>query len=582
MSINFKPLAGKCYMFGVSCGSSLESKGFIIPTSITIFDGYGRATGRLFLTVFGALFWTQCKTTENIMMEHHPSFVDLGDLRTIHNRTHYILGMFFMAIPMIIHLLITFLPALAGVPLSLGPLRPANKVTPFIVGNTVTGSAEIFLTFDDIYRITSSLFLFCVLFPFSIANQTRKRWFTPTQWLHIAGALMFGVDMIRRSPHAQVFNTPVVFYWICDRLIGLFFYRTGLASIIHKEVLDEEYVILFLYVPRQKKRRGIGSGYYVVLPGLEGWFDIGHPFIAIQNHSGDPMIPEWRNRDASSSSHKFYIDRTAGERKAFARRPTLTRKPEDVMAEEEEMDRKLENEDGIAQETEDVVFFSNWNTALFIQVHKWNRGHNAFTAKIMARPLGARVKFWGPYTSEYCQITPKGQYLPPLVLIGTGAGAGPIMDFYLYFTTNKVELVNPVSCYFSTNSIGLFQFFTDLVCSKAILNWSVNAHLTSKNDYTVDEGGPNKGTHDTHASTRDMKLGRLSFMEVLSAAPPNAQVFFCGAPALQWLVQIAAKTYNLDYYPGHRFASDGQIGCQRVGTCRFTCSCNKFPLCLVY
>jgi len=156
------------------------------------------------------------------------------------------------------------------------------------------------------------------------------------------------------------------------------------------------------------------------------------------------------------------------------------------------------------------------------------------------------------------------------------------MDFYLYFSTNKVELVNPVSVYFSTQSIGLFQFFTDLVCSKAIMNWTVNAHLTSKNDYTVEAGDDDKGTHDTHSSTRDMKLGRLSFVEVLGSAPANAKVFFCGAPALQWKVQIAAHMYKLQYFPGHRFASDGEIACQRTGTVRFTCNCNKFPCCLVY
>jgi hypothetical protein len=187
-----------------------------------------------------------------------------------------------------------------------------------------------------------------------------------------------------------------------------------------------------------------------------------------------------------------------------------------------------------------------------------------------------------------------------------------------YITANKLELINPVSVYFSTNSIGLFQFTTDLVCSRVINNFTVSAHLTQANElrhcfcfafvffcklfvsrYTVDEDERKKGTHDTHASTRDMKLGRLSFMEVLSAAPSNSQVlkqsntneicfeskqkkvFFCGAPALQWMVQIAARTFNLEYYPGHRFASDGAISCQRVSAFRCTCSCNRFPLCLV-
>jgi hypothetical protein len=85
MAIKFKPLA-----------ETIILKGGTVHPSVMVFDIYGRATGRLFLTVFNALFWTQCKTTENFLMEHHPSFINLGDLRTVHNRTHYILGLFFL------------------------------------------------------------------------------------------------------------------------------------------------------------------------------------------------------------------------------------------------------------------------------------------------------------------------------------------------------------------------------------------------------------------------------------------------------------------------------------------------------
>lgn len=63
---------------------------------------------------------------------------------------------------------------------------------------------------------------------------------------------------------------------------GLFFYRTGEASIIHSEQLDEEYAIVFLYVPRQKRRRLVGSTYYLGLSGLEGAFEIAHPYISFQ------------------------------------------------------------------------------------------------------------------------------------------------------------------------------------------------------------------------------------------------------------------------------------------------------------
>ncbi len=59
--------------------------------------------------------------------------------------------------------------------------------------------------------------------------------------------------------------------------------------------------------------------------------------------------------------------------------------------------------------------------------------------------------------SEYGDLTPDGRMNPPLVLIATGSGCGPIIDFYMHFTANNEELVNPVTVYFSTNSVGLFQ-----------------------------------------------------------------------------------------------------------------------------
>jgi hypothetical protein len=159
--------------------------------------------------------------------------------------------------------------------------------------------------------------------------------------------------------------------------------------------------------------------------------------------------------------------------------------------------------------------------------------------------ISSRIRFWGPYLSEYGDMTPDGRYLPPLVMIGTGTGCGPLLDFYLHVTANNYELQNSVSVYFSTNSLGLFQFVTDLICAKPIHNYSVNAHLTSADDYEkgletiyfarkrilikkidfeADEIDPNAGGGGSHESTRDMKLGRLSFMDVLSGASKDTEV----------------------------------------------------------
>jgi hypothetical protein len=257
-----------------------------------------------------------------------------------------------MGIPMILHCVLIFLPALTGTPMSILPGVPPSKVNPFVLVNN--GQAEMYITHDNIWRVIMACALFGVLFPLSMSNFARRKWFNATMLLHILCAAMFTIDQLRRSPHSQVFNTPVIFYYLVDRAIGLFWYRTGECSIIHKEQLDRDYMIVFLYIPSQKRRRHCGSTYYLQLTGIEGALDYAHPYVSFQNHSGEPLLPEWTNRDASSKSHQFYVDRSGGERK-FNRRS-------DVKDKEEEDDLKA---NAVSAESDDVVFFSNWVKLFF-------------------------------------------------------------------------------------------------------------------------------------------------------------------------------------------------------------------------
>ena len=72
-------------------------------------------------------------------------------------------------------------------------------------------------------------------------------------------------------------------------------------------MLDKEFMVVFLYIPKQKRRRMVGSTYYLTFSGLEGAFEMSHPYVAFQNHSGQPLLPEWRNRDATSGAHKVNL-----------------------------------------------------------------------------------------------------------------------------------------------------------------------------------------------------------------------------------------------------------------------------------
>ncbi len=91
-----------------------------------------------------------------------------------------------------------------------------------------TDTAQVFLSWDDVYRMVLMIVLFGIVFPFSMSNFARRKWFGPTQWvrargtggsrcdlltvlqLHLAAAAMFTIDQLRRSPHGQIFNVPCI------------------------------------------------------------------------------------------------------------------------------------------------------------------------------------------------------------------------------------------------------------------------------------------------------------------------------------------------------------------------------------
>ncbi len=72
------------------------------------------------------------------------------------------------------HILFIFLSPMTGFPLSIGKQRPVLPLTPFVwVNNNI--QMEVFLTEDDLFRLSLTLFLFMVVFPFSISNWARNK-----------------------------------------------------------------------------------------------------------------------------------------------------------------------------------------------------------------------------------------------------------------------------------------------------------------------------------------------------------------------------------------------------------------------
>ncbi len=160
------------------------------------------------------------------------------------------------------------------------------------------------------------------------------------------------------------------------------------------------------------------------------------------------------------------------------------------------------------------------------------------------------MRAWGPYRSDYRLLEDAlamGDDMPPLVLIGTGAGCPFILDFHEYVVSKKITLRKPVKVYFSCRSIGLFQYVTNMTCKNHMHNWHVNAHLTSHDniEYTPSDG----------KKTREGGIGRRSFAQILENAEEGTHVYFCGSPALQERVAGLSELHGLTFHLGHAFSS---------------------------
>jgi len=542
--------------------------------AVKTFDIVARISGRLSIVTTNALFVTMCRTTWEVVAPRGPRWIEFGDIRSVNTQIHYFLGIVFMAIPMLLHVWTIFLPAVTGVQLSVFAQRPPGL--PFY-----TPEFGVSMASNDVFRLVEMTVLFLLLFPLSMSNRFRGRFFTISLWTHIVAAFLYFIDLVRQPshPHAEIFNSPVVAYWIADRLIGLYMFRAQQTIIVHKEVLDEDYVIVLCNVRGQKRNPGIGSAYWFSFS--DAVLETSHPFTVFQNRA---QLALFRLKGSSDSGHAFNMtnDNNNNNKQQFRKKTQHFKDGVSYQSVKDAVDFLGEDE---YVDTKDITIFdTSWTTALIVQIHG---RPGSWTRRLADAAVGTHLDSWGPYTTEYRQLSLGLEDLPPLVLIATGAGAAFIVDFYMYVSARNVDLSNQVDVFFSTNSMGLFQFFTDLTCSGAKDNWNVNAHLTRHDDeieYLDDkQQGGDVELKDNGASSAQigMHIGRLSFKQVITNAALDSEVYFCGSPTLQWQCKVLCAERNISFHEGHTFSTRGMIKAKRAGS-KCLCKCTGFPCCWCY
>eukprot|EP01083_Nonionella_stella_P053575 141682_1 len=536
----------------------VDSPGPTIPGNfgVSVFAMIAWISSRMMLVSSSYIFLFQCRVFWNWFCEQPfaNKYLKIGDITQTNVRIHYHVGWALIGVPCVLHVwAIMFAAAFPQNEVTLYPnwMRPNDpdgKSIPFYADNLLS------LGINDVYRIVSTSVTFFILIPMSIISVCRNRNWSRAQWLHFTGALIYTVDLIRMKshPHCWVFNLPFIIWWMMDRFYGIFFYRRAVVKIVHKVVLDDRYSILYLRVPRQiYQMRTIGDVLYVNF--LDPKWDRAHPFTVFWNHenknkmivSDDELAFDWMG-------HKFRTYRTNEidedvSQYAISRQSTRTQVNVEmnVVAEEKPV---LNND----------MSGYDWDVAVIMQVFPNRNGcldhRKSWTQEVMKRDLRELIglRTWGPYRSEYRDLVKKENQqrypVTPLVLIGTGCGCSYLIDFYQYISSNAIQLDAPIYFYFSTRSIPMFQWFTDITCHERINNLFVNAHITSHDNIIQTKPPPEKETR-----SRDSKIGRLNVEQILNMSAPDTEVFYCGCPEVSNIVLELCKKYKLYYHAGHSF-----------------------------
>ena len=416
---------------------------------------------------------------------------------------------------------------------------------------------------NDVFRLISTTITFGVLFPYSLMKFSRKLNWSFAQWVHMLGAAVYTIDLIRIAshPHCWVFNVPFIFWWMCDRIYGIFWYRRSVAVLVKKTRLDDDFVACYLRVPDEiASKKGVGDVFWFNFLDSAAGFDRAHPFTCFWNHQNKhKLIGNEKELKRDWKGHKFSIY-NAKKRRTLGNSITkgmdtddesewmMSRLTTDPTEDPKRQARALsasyfgkkpvEDTDDIEEIVKDFKVAAqpakvvkiqeecDWNLGIIMQIFPDRTDCNkrkTWTSKVQR--IDPRhfpgLRTWGPYRTEYrilVQVPGQNVYpSTPIVAIGTGAGCSFLLDYYFYIIGNNIDLQKKVIIYFSTRSIGMFQWFTDITCRRNHKNLYVGAHLTSNDKVKYQPKGQ---------KSRESTIGRMDIEGILDSASGKFSLSF--------------------------------------------------------
>eukprot|EP01084_Bolivina_argentea_P168659 292441_1 len=187
--------------------------------SAIMFYIFGFVCGRMLIISSTFIWILQCRCCWNFFFEHKPKWIIVEDIMQENNAIHYRLGWLFIALPMVIHPWIVFVPLIQNYTFNMFDTwwRPVDPMTNFYVENIHHHSINV--SINDLYALIMTTFVFIILFPLSLYSPFKQKHWTIAHFLHCLGALIYGIEMLRTpfTIHCWFISFPFIIMYLCDR-----------------------------------------------------------------------------------------------------------------------------------------------------------------------------------------------------------------------------------------------------------------------------------------------------------------------------------------------------------------------------
>mmetsp|Transcript_16825 Transcript_16825/g.67893 ORF Transcript_16825/g.67893 Transcript_16825/m.67893 type:complete len:672 (-) Transcript_16825:451-2466(-) len=487
------------------------------PWSVKIYDILARVSGRFTMFGLNAMMFVYMHTLHHYMMESRwlSELIDFTDV-TARHRIHAWMG-YAMAVATLSHIWTILLPCVThgyNAKVMTGHFDlPISERTPKGFKDADSKKKLMMLQVDDVWRLALMSTMFLIVLPITL--RLFKTRFRTALKIHQFAFIMYFIDIWRRHshPHSWILNSPVFVLWLADLAIGRSWRR--LDTSVDRVWISNDYQVLFWQHEGVLPPAQVGPLYYLKRK-TQALYDRAHPFSAFLNHVGLPVPPDAIGQ-RDWSGHAVAV-----------RGPVLVSRLDDKTLEQGDTGRI-------------------WHAGTVMRVYTRK---NSSTRRIAEAEEAPELIIWGPFPENNVIRYALPRCDAPLLLVAGGSGVSFILDFFSHLH----DRAHPVTLAFTTNDVGLFQFFCWTLLSMARRIYGEALAEGSKFNVLVIAALTDKSVKKIDGSTNllgfgRIQLGRLNFVDLASQVAGGA-VFAVAGDGLQKAARRGAKKNKCAFYAG--------------------------------